>query len=90
MPHPHLKAILEAADKGYEDGWLRIHEDMANGERGDMLADYVAVNIREVVEDSEPDFESAKKDVINSLESAAERLMDTVREIERLRNPEDQ
>jgi len=90
MPHPHLKAILEAADKGYEDGWPCLHEDMANGERGDMLADYVAVNIREVVEDSEPDFESAKKDVINSLESAAERLMDTVREIERLRNPEDQ
>ena len=45
--------VLAAADAAYYNGELRLTEDLARGERGDTLAEFIVIEIREVSEGTE-------------------------------------
>lgn len=67
--------IMDAADTAYDDGDLNIDQAMPTGQRGDLLADFLAVELREVMEGAESP-EQAREAAIRAVESAASQLDD--------------
>lgn len=67
---PSLKEILEAADMAYERGEMQLAEQLPVSHRGDLLADFIAHEIREVSEGEENPLEAALK----SMHSAVAQL----------------
>jgi hypothetical protein len=82
-----IMPILSAADRGYDLGELRIDEDLERGERGDTLADFIAIEIREVTQGIE-DFDAAKEEALRAMNVALKQLQDVIHEIEKVDAPE--
>lgn len=67
--------IMKAVNSAYEYGELNIDQDLPSGERGDGLADFLATELREVMEGAEtPD--EALSAAIRAVEVAACQLAD--------------
>jgi hypothetical protein len=67
---PSIEEILEAADVAYERGEMQLAEQLSVSHRGDLLADFIAHELREVAEGEENALEAALK----SMHSAVAQL----------------
>ena len=67
--------IMDAADTAYENGELYLDQKIPSGQRGDLLADFLAAELREVMEGAESP-EEARKEAIRAIASATRQLSD--------------
>lgn len=75
MSNANTAHLLEAADKAYKPDVYSLTEDVPAGVRGDTLADFVFLEIREVTQGALT-FEEAKELGIGSMETAIRQLAD--------------
>lgn len=76
-----VQKLLSSIDTGYSNGESRLAEDLPSGARGDGLADFIAVEIREVCE-GEAD-ENLEAVALAALDSAVRQLQDAISAVER-------
>lgn len=81
-----LKPILSAVNEAYESGEGQIDQDLARGQRGDTLAEFIAIEIREVTEGCES-FESTQEAALNAMQTALMELQEVVSALESLESP---
>lgn len=67
-----VEQVLAAADAAYYDGELRLTEDIARGGRGDTLAEFIVIEIREVSQGMEG--EAVVEVVLAAMERARDEL----------------
>ncbi|KXS55003.1 MAG: hypothetical protein AWU57_599 [Marinobacter sp. T13-3] len=70
-----VNQILATANEAYENGECRINEDLPKGERGDTLADFLAIELQEVTE-GEPSATAAISSAYAAVDSAIRQLTD--------------
>lgn len=76
-----VQTLLSTIDAGYSNGESRLDEDLPLGERGDTLADFIAMEIREVCEgESDDNLEAV---ALAALENAVRQLQDAISAVER-------
>lgn len=78
-----LKPILSAVNEAYERGEGQIDQDLERGERGDTLAEFIAIEIREVTEGCE-DVESTQESALRAMQTALSELQEVVSALESL------
>ncbi len=83
-----LKSILSAVNEAYEGGEGRIDEDLSRGQRGDTLAEFIAIEIREVTEGCES-FESTQEAALNAMQTALMELQGVISALESLESPDE-
>jgi len=79
MSNQGFRSVLSAVNDAYCGGEGRIDEALKNGERGDGLADFIAVEIREVCERQvceEETQEEVAMVALGAMEKAREELDD--------------
>lgn len=77
------RKLLELADGAYDNGELRIAENIPASERGDGLATFIRNEILDVAKDHRS-LEEAAQDIVRSLEIASRQLRDVIEEINEL------
>lgn len=76
-----LDEILATADLAYERGEMQLAEQLQVGTRGDLLADFIAHELREVAEGEGNPLDAALK----SMHSAAAQLIQVIEHLNALR-----
>lgn len=77
-----VKQMLAAANKAYSNGEQKLDEALPSGERGDTLADFIAIEITEVCEGNDPN--DLIHIALRALDSASRQLQSVIKAIENL------
>lgn len=75
-----ITRILEIASQAYDGGEVRLEEDLERGERGDTLADFVAIELRECVDETTG--EEAITEAIRCMGNAVDQLQSVLTALE--------